>query len=91
MKTKKNIYKDRKGRDYIKEAYFVGGKMKFRKVYVIDGIPVEEFYEKNETDTPTIRITTDFYDNSWITKLYMIVQHFQNLEQYGFRIKKVTF
>ena len=30
----------------MKESYFVGGKMKFRKVYVINGIPAEEFYEK---------------------------------------------
>ena len=47
---KRKIYKDKNGRDYIKESYFVGGKMKFRKVYVIDGIPAEEFYEKNATD-----------------------------------------
>jgi len=52
MKTKKKmkINKDKKGRDYIKESYFVGGKMKFRKVYVIDGKPADEFYEKNATD-----------------------------------------
>ena len=50
MKKKRKIHKDKNGRDYIKESYFVGGKMKFRKVYVIDGIPAEEFYEKNATD-----------------------------------------
>ena len=50
MKKKRKVHKDKNGRDYIKESYFVGGKMKFRKVYVIDGIPVEEFYEKNATD-----------------------------------------
>lgn len=50
MKKKKKIHKDKRGREYIKESYFVGGKMKFRKVYVIDGIPAEEFYEKNATD-----------------------------------------
>ncbi|TAJ01006.1 hypothetical protein DMA11_24820, partial [Marinilabiliaceae bacterium JC017] len=49
-KKKSNIHKDKRGREYIKESYFVRGKMKFRKVYVIDGIPVEEFYEKNATD-----------------------------------------
>lgn len=30
--------------------------MKFRRIYVIDGIPAEEFYEKNATDI-------DFYMN----------------------------
>ena len=30
--------------------------MKFRRIYVIDGIPVDEFYEKNATDL-------DFYLN----------------------------
>ena len=47
---KRKIYKDKNGRNYIKESYFVGGKMKFQKVYVIDGIPEEEFYKKNATD-----------------------------------------
>lgn len=50
MKKKKKIYKDKRGLEYIKESYFVGGKMKSRKVYVIDDIPSEEFYEKNATD-----------------------------------------
>lgn len=49
-KRKKKIHKDKKGRDYIKEPYFVGGKMKFQKIYVIDGVPADEFYEKNGTD-----------------------------------------
>ena len=40
----------------MKEPYFVGGKMKFRRIYVIDGIPADEFYEKNATDL-------DFYLN----------------------------
>ena len=56
MKKKKKIHKDKKGREFIKESYFVGGKMKFRRIYVIDGIPAEEFYEKNATDL-------DFYMN----------------------------
>ena len=47
---KRKIHTDRKGRDYIKESYFVGGKMKSRRIYVIDGIPEDEFYEKNATD-----------------------------------------
>ena len=56
VKKKKKIHKDNKGRDFIKESYFVGGKMKFRRVYVIDGLPVNEFIEKNSTDL-------DFYLN----------------------------
>lgn len=50
MKKKKKIHKDKKGREFIKESYFVGGKMKFHRIYVIDGIPADEFYEKNATD-----------------------------------------
>jgi hypothetical protein len=53
---KKKIHKDKNGREFIKESYFVAGKMKFRRIYVIDGIPAEEFYEKNATDL-------DFYMN----------------------------
>jgi len=53
---KKKIHKDKNGRDFIKESYFVGGRMKFRRVYVIDGIPADEFYEKKATDL-------DFYLN----------------------------
>jgi hypothetical protein len=49
-KRKKKIHRDKNGREFIKETYFVGGKMKFRKIYVIDGIPADEFYEKNATD-----------------------------------------
>ncbi len=56
MKKKKKIHKDKNGRDFIKESYFVGGKMKFHRIYVIDGIPADEFYEKNGTDL-------DFYLN----------------------------
>ena len=48
MKTKKKpkIFKDKNG-EYIKQWYFVSGKQKFMKIYVIDGIPADEFYEKN--------------------------------------------
>ncbi len=53
---KKKIHRDKNGREFIKETYFVGGKMKFRRIYVIDGIPAGEFYEKNATDL-------DFYLN----------------------------
>ncbi len=47
---KRKIHKDKRGCEYIKESYFLGGKMKFRRIYVVDGIPAEEFYEKNATD-----------------------------------------
>lgn len=50
MKKKPKIHKDKNGREYIKESYFVGGKMKFRRVYVIDGIIAEDFYEQNASD-----------------------------------------
>jgi hypothetical protein len=43
----KRIYRDKNGREYQKEQYFIGGKMKFRRVYVIDGMPADEFYERN--------------------------------------------
>ena len=55
-KGKKKIHRDKNGREFIKETYFVGGKMKFRRIYVIDDIPADEFYEKNATDL-------DFYLN----------------------------
>ena len=56
MKKEKKIHRDKNGREFIKESYFVGGKMKFRRIYIIDGIPADEFYEKNATDL-------DFYLN----------------------------
>jgi hypothetical protein len=49
MKKKKNkpkVYKDNKG-EYIKQWYFLRGKQKFMKIYVVDGIPADEFYERN--------------------------------------------
>lgn len=49
-KRKKKICRDKNGREFIKETYFVGGKMKFNRIYLIDGIPAEEFYDKNATD-----------------------------------------
>lgn len=42
-------------RTFRKESYFIGGKMKFRRVYIIDGIPADEFYEKNATDLDFFR------------------------------------
>jgi len=56
IKREKKIHRDKNGREFIKETYFVGGKMKFHRIYVIDGIPAEEFYVKNATDL-------DFYLN----------------------------
>ncbi len=53
---KKKIHRDKNGREFIKESYFIGGKMKFRRIYVINGIPADEFYEKVATDL-------DFYLN----------------------------
>lgn len=55
-KSKKKIHKDKNEREFIKESYFVGGKMKFRRIYVIDGVPADEFFENNATDL-------DFYLN----------------------------
>jgi putative NIF3 family GTP cyclohydrolase 1 type 2 len=55
-KKKKKILRDKNGCEFIKQYFFVGGKMKFRKIHVIDGIPSDEFYEKNASDI-------DFYLN----------------------------
>jgi hypothetical protein len=44
-KRKPRIRKDNKG-EYILRSYFVRGKQKFYREYVIDGIPVEEYWEK---------------------------------------------
>jgi len=55
-KRKKKIYRDKNGREFIKNTYFVGGKMKHDRIYVVEVIPVNEFYEKNATDL-------DFYMN----------------------------
>jgi hypothetical protein len=49
-KRKKKIHIDKRGFEFIKETYFIGGKMKFNRIYVIDGIPVDDFYRKNATD-----------------------------------------
>ena len=45
-KKKPKTYKDNKG-EYTKQEYFVRGKQKFTKVYLIDGIPADEFYNHN--------------------------------------------
>ncbi len=59
---KNKILKDKNGREFIKETYFVGGKMKTRRIYVIEGIPADEFYDKNATDL-------DFYLNGDYEKI----------------------
>ena len=46
MKKKSKIQKDNKG-EFIYETYFIRGKMKRQKIYVVDGIPAEEFYRQN--------------------------------------------
>lgn len=46
MKKKPKIQKDNKG-EFIYETYFICGKMKRRKIYVVDNIPAEEFYRQN--------------------------------------------
>ncbi len=55
-KRKKKIHRDKNRREFIKETYFVRGKMKFRRIYVNAGIPADGFYGKNATDL-------DFYLN----------------------------
>ena len=46
MAKKRKIRRDGKG-EFILETYLIQGKMKKRKLYVIDGIPADEFYERN--------------------------------------------
>ena len=43
---KKKIRRNEKG-EYILQQYFVGGKMKHEKIYVIDGVSVDDFYSQN--------------------------------------------
>ncbi|MFH1847009.1 MAG: hypothetical protein ABH869_05580 [Candidatus Omnitrophota bacterium] len=60
MKRKNNskIHKDHKG-EFIYETYFINGKMKKQKIYVVEGIPAEEFYRKN-ADTITLIQNGDY-------------------------------
>jgi hypothetical protein len=55
-KNKPKIHVDKKGRQFIKRTYFVRGKMKIAREYVINGIPAMEFYQQNATNL-------DFYLN----------------------------
>ena len=50
MKKKQKIFKDKHGREFIKRSYKIGKKTKYDKVYLIDGKPADEFYEKNASD-----------------------------------------
>jgi hypothetical protein len=54
-RSNKRIHRDKEGRQYQKQSYFIGGKMKFCRVYVIDGIPVDEFYENNATEIELVK------------------------------------
>ena len=45
----KEILRDHRG-DYRLEVFFVNGKQKKRKVRLIDGLPVDEFMERNADD-----------------------------------------
>ncbi len=49
-KGKKKNHIDKSGREFIKDSYFVGWKIKFRRTYVIGVIPADEFYKKNATE-----------------------------------------
>ena len=40
------IHKDKNGK-FIYEIYFLHGKMRKQKIYVIDGVPADEFYRQN--------------------------------------------
>jgi hypothetical protein len=48
MKPIKNpkTHRDQNG-EFIYETYFINDKMKKKKIYVIDGIPADEFYRQN--------------------------------------------
>jgi len=45
-KRKKKVRRDEKGENILRQ-YFINGKMKHEKIYVIDGIPIDEFYRQN--------------------------------------------
>ncbi|MFH1258368.1 MAG: hypothetical protein ABII74_00895 [Elusimicrobiota bacterium] len=46
MKKNPKIRRDNRG-EFIYDIYFMNGKMKKKKIYVVDGTPAEEFYEQN--------------------------------------------
>jgi len=45
-KNRPKIHKDHRG-EFIYQIYFIRGKMKKKKIYVVDGIPAEESYRQN--------------------------------------------
>jgi hypothetical protein len=45
-KKKPKIHRDKHG-EFIYQKYFVRGKMKLENIYIVDGIPAQEFYEQN--------------------------------------------
>lgn len=86
-KGKKKVHRDKNGREFIKEAYFIGGKMKFNRIYVINGISADVFYEKNTTDL-------DFYKNGDYelmssekdSDIYFILKLNENVKHFPFSI-----
>ncbi len=46
MKKKQKVHKDNNG-EFIYKTYFVRGKMKKQKIYIVEGMPAEEFYGQN--------------------------------------------
>jgi len=53
-KNKPKIHKDHKG-EFIYQIYFIRGKMKKQKIYVVDGMPAEEFYRQNADPTTLLQ------------------------------------
>ncbi|MBK8477592.1 MAG: hypothetical protein IPL39_15220 [Opitutaceae bacterium] len=50
QKEKTSASQPKKGRDYRLETYFVGGKMKHRRIPLIEGQPVDEFLRAHADD-----------------------------------------
>ena len=46
MKKEPKIRKDNKG-EFTYQTYFIRGKMKKQKIYMVNGIPADEFYRQN--------------------------------------------
>jgi hypothetical protein len=45
-KEKPKIRRDSKG-EYFFQSYFGRGKQRYERIYVVDGIPADEFYRRN--------------------------------------------
>lgn len=80
MKKTKKIYKDKRGFEYIKESYFLKGKMKIRKIYMVDAIPAEEFYEQNATSL-----------DHFINGEYDLMENEQDYNNYGEELSELKF